>query len=188
MDVLEAIRTRPSVAELGGEVDDATICRLIQEAAVWAPNHHHTEPWHFTVLKGQARARVGLGWAKTAAAEIPIDGAAREKYIAKESQKLLRAPVVVVVSQRVSGTTVQIDEDHAAVSAAIQNLLLAAHGLGLGARWRTGKMAYHPAMLQLLGLPDTSRIVGFIYLGYTMSEEMQPRHRNLEGLIDWQAE
>lgn len=188
MDVLEAIRTRSSVTELGGEIDDATIARLIQEAAVWAPNHHHTEPWHFTVLKGQARARVGLNWAEIAAAEIPIDGVTREKYISKESQKLLRAPVVVVVSQRVAGTTVQIDEDHAAVSAAIQNFLLAAHGLGLGARWRTGKMAYHPAMLQILGLPDTSRIVGFIYLGHTIPGEMPARQRKLDGIIDWQAE
>lgn len=188
MDVLEAIRSRSSVSDLGGEIDEATIVRLIQEAAVWAPNHHHTEPWHFTVLKGKARERVGLSWAEAAAAEIPIEGATREKYISKESQKLLRAPVVLVVSQRVSGTPVQIEEDHAAVAACIQNLLLAAHGVGLGARWRTGKMAYHPAMLKILGLPETSRIVGFIYIGHTTSGDTPPRQRNLDGIIDWQAE
>ncbi len=188
MDVLEAIRTRSSEAQLSGDVDKATVTRLIQEAAVWAPNHHHTEPWHFTVLTGKARNRVGLRWAETAAAELPIDEVAREKYISKESTKLLRAPVIVVVSQRVAGTAVQIEEDHAAVSASIQNLLLAAHALGLGARWRTGKMAYHPEMLNILNLPSESRIVGFVYLGQRVLSDAPDRHRNLDGIIDWEVE
>ena len=123
MDVMEAIRTRASESQLGGDVDDAIITRLIEEAAIWAPNHHHTEPWHFTVLKGNARERVGLSWARTAAAELPVDEATREKYISKEATKLLRAPVIVVVSQKIAGTPVQIEEDHAAVAASIQNLL-----------------------------------------------------------------
>lgn len=188
MDVLKAIRTRISVSQLTGEVDDATIAKLIQEAAIWAPNHHHTEPWHFMVLKGKARERVGLAWAEASAREIPVDGAAREKYISKESQKLLRAPVIIIVSQRVSGGPVQVEEDHAAVSAAVQNLLLAAHGMGLGTRWRTGKMAYHPEMAKILDLPEDLKIIAFVYLGQPTLTDTSDRHRNLDGVIEWKVE
>ncbi|MGH7755170.1 MAG: nitroreductase, partial [Vulcanimicrobiaceae bacterium] len=36
---------------------------------------------------------------------------------------------------------------------------------GLGAMWRTGRMAYHPAMVGLLELDPLDRIVGIVYLG-----------------------
>ncbi len=57
-------------------------------------------------------------------------------------------------------------EEIGAVNAAVQNMLLAAHGLGLGAIWRTGKPTYHPKMKQLFNLREQDEVLGFIYLGY----------------------
>ncbi len=52
-----------------------------------------------------------------------------------------------------------------AAGAAAQNILLAAHALGLGAIWRTGAPAYNGDVARALGLPAEGRIVAFIYLG-----------------------
>ena len=48
---------------------------------------------------------------------------------------------------------------------ALQNLLLAAHALGLGAIWRTGGMVASPAIREHLGFAPTDRIAGIVYVG-----------------------
>jgi nitroreductase len=57
-------------------------------------------------------------------------------------------------------------ENIAATAAAIENLLLAAHGIGLGAKWRTGEWARDPMVKDFLGFQPDQHIIGFIYLGY----------------------
>ena len=57
-------------------------------------------------------------------------------------------------------------ENVAASAAAIQNLLLAAHGMGLGAKWRTGEWARDSMVKEFLGFEASQHIIGFIYLGY----------------------
>ena len=58
--MLEAIRTRRNVREFfDNPVADRDLKTII-EAATWAPNHRHTEPWRFIVLAkdGEARKQV----------------------------------------------------------------------------------------------------------------------------------
>jgi nitroreductase len=151
VDVFEAIRTRHSVAKLGGDVPRDVIEHLL-EAAVQAPNHRLTRPWKFAVIRGSARERADTFWAELAAD-------------AGERGKLLRAPVIVAVAARVDTDPVVAAEDHSATAAAIQNLLLAAHAHGLGAIWRTGRPSYHPEFAEYLGFDRGDRMLGLIYLG-----------------------
>ena len=91
-----------------------------------------------------------------------------------------------MVSQKVAGSSVQVQEDHAVVAAAIQNLLLVAHARGLGGRWRPGKMAYHPSFREVLNLGSEYAIVGLIYLGWPSPDQaIAAKPRTKEGLIDW---
>jgi nitroreductase len=57
-------------------------------------------------------------------------------------------------------------ENVCATAAAVENLLLAAHALGLGAKWRTGTAARDPQVKQFLGFAPDQSILSFIYLGY----------------------
>ena len=57
-----------------------------------------------------------------------------------------------------------IEQDLSA-AAATQNMLIAAHAQGIGAMWRTGSMAYHPTVIEGLGLSERETIIGFLYLG-----------------------
>ena len=164
MDVLEAIRTRRSIGRLEGDVPAAELHEWL-EAAICAPNHKLTEPWFFTVLRGEARARLGEAWAAVAAEESGLAGEERAAFARREANKPLRAPVLLVVSVRTDPDPVIATEDFAATAAAVQNLLLAAWASGYGAIWRTGEMAYHPAIAVHLGLAAGDRIVGIIYLG-----------------------
>ncbi|MBI3169949.1 MAG: nitroreductase family protein, partial [Chloroflexi bacterium] len=57
-------------------------------------------------------------------------------------------------------------ENISAASAACQNILLAAHALGLGAKWKTGEWARDAKVKEFLGFAPDQHIVGFIYVGY----------------------
>ena len=57
-------------------------------------------------------------------------------------------------------------ENFSAASAACQNILLAAHALGLGAIWRTGDWARDSKVKDFFGFSEDQHIAGFIYIGY----------------------
>ncbi|MBK8420504.1 nitroreductase family protein [Candidatus Villigracilis saccharophilus] len=58
------------------------------------------------------------------------------------------------------------EENIAAVSAACQNILLAATLWDSGAIWRTGEWARDAKVKEFFGLAEDQTISGFIYIGY----------------------
>jgi nitroreductase len=171
MDLENAIRERRSIGLVKpDEVDQALIGKLL-EAAVYAPNHHHTEPWRFFVLTGNGRGVLGQAYVQIASELIEDPTTeANQAALKKQYDKAFRAPVIIVAAC-VPAASPNIDhrEELAAVHAAVQNMLLQAHDLGLGAIWRTGAPAYHPQMKKAFGLLDPDEIVGFIYVGHPVN-------------------
>ncbi|GAB7388584.1 NAD(P)H nitroreductase [Bacillaceae bacterium] len=168
MDVLEAIRERRSIGKVKPDPVEKEKIEKMLEAATWAPNHHRTEPWKFFVLTGEGRRPLGRTLAEIAKEKME-DPTTEEnqKILKREEEKLFRAPVVIAVAAvPADDPKVVKREETAAVSAAVQNMLLAAHALGLGAIWRTGKQTYHPKMKELFGLREQDEILGFVYVGY----------------------
>ena len=168
MDALEAIRTRRTVGKVKSDPIDQQTIETLLEAATWAPNHRHTEPWRFFVLTGEGRRKLGEGYAAVAQEEM-ADPMTEENQnrLRREVEKAFRAPLVITVAAVPSNhPDVLRIEELGAVYAAIQNMLLAAHALGLGAIWRTGKPAYHPKMKEQFGLRERDEILGFVYIGY----------------------
>lgn len=167
MELFEAIRTRRSIGKVKQDpIAKETIEQLL-EAAVWAPNHRLTEPWRFFVLSGEGRGKLGEAYAR-----IALDGAADpgspESAAAADGarKKAFRSPVIIAVAVEPSDKKGVIEiEEYGAVFAAVQNLLLAAHGLGLGAVWRTGDPCYHPLMNEAFGLRPQDRMLGLVYVG-----------------------
>src|SRR5262249_28069631 len=80
-------------------------------------------------------------------------------------------PVVVAVAMRhVPHPKAVEPEDLLAVAAGVENLLLAAHALGLGAMWRTGEAAHDPRPAALFGLGPRDPPGGLVYPGYRAAE------------------
>jgi nitroreductase len=95
------------------------------------------------------------------------DGPEAGQLVERERKKPLRAPVVIAVAVIPSEIPKVVEtEEIAAVAAGVQNILLAAHALELGAMWRTGAPAYDPAVKSFLGLPERAHILAFVYIGY----------------------
>ena len=163
MDALEALLTRDSAVRLEPPGPDAAALDAIFRSALRAPDHGRLRPWRFLVIGGEARERFG---AVLADALQRRDPAAPPESLARERQKALRAPVIVVVAATVKPSD-KIPEVEQVISAgaAAQNIMLAVHALGFGAMWRTGAPAYDPTVKAALGLKPDDAIVGFLYIG-----------------------
>jgi nitroreductase len=184
METYEAIMTRRSVTRPGdGSPTKEQIAKLLA-AAVRAPNHHLTQPWRFVVLTGDALKELGRAWA----AGVEREGDDSTKII----DKPLRAPVIVTVLEKPHSHNPRIVEleEHYAVGAAMQNILLAAHDMGLGAMIRTGHAAHLKEVLEYMGAERDELIAGFIYIGFPREgDDERPFSRRIpaEDKTEWRG-
>lgn len=181
---MELITTRRSVPKLVGEAPSRDVIASLLQAAVRAPNHHLTEPWRFVVLVGNALDEFGAAWARG----VESAGGDPEKVVDKPH----RAPAIICVIERPKTQhprVVEIEE-HYAVGAALQNIMLAAHGLGLGSMIRTGPPARMPQVDEFLGIKEGEFVAGFIYLGRPPEGDEarnMSRRTNAAELTEWRA-
>jgi len=161
MDVLDAIRNRRTIRRFQDRPVDRETVAVLLDAAVRAPNHRLTEPWRFYVLDRAALDR----FAEELAAPLRARGADAET-LRKFKADLAPAPLAVAVTCKTSASDRRAREDYAATCAAIENMLLAAVGLGLGGYWRTGRLVSDPAVRACLGIPPEEEVVGFVYFGF----------------------
>lgn len=182
MDVLEAIRTRRSFGLVKDDNIDENIIKQILEAGTWAPCHHRTEPWRFFVITGDGRKRLGevlLNIAKKNGETDPVK-------LEKVERKPFRAPLIITVAVEPSDHPKAMNlEEYGAVFACIQNMLLAAHSLGLAGIWRTGKPTYDPLMKEFFGLSTNGDVLGFLYLGYPKRSLPEGTRKPVESVTQW---
>lgn len=161
MDVLEAIKSRTSVRRFKSDpVAEDMIVQLI-DMGRRAPSGRNVQPIEFVVVsEGKDRARL---------AQICEYG----KFIAE-------APVCILVY---SADTKYYLEDGCA---AVENILIAATGLGLGSCWVAGdKKPYTAEIDAVAGAPAGYKLITLIAIGYA-AQPPQPREkRPLEEVLHW---
>ncbi|MDR5709485.1 MAG: nitroreductase family protein [Armatimonadota bacterium] len=152
-------------------------------AATLAPSAHNTQPWRFVVLQDpRIRRRLVQAMARRWEREMRERGV-DEKTIRVEVrfslERFTKAPLLVMPCltmeemdryprrhQRRAEHTMAVQS----VAAAIQNLLLAAHAMGLGACWCCAPLFCQGLVRRILRLPRTWEPQAFITVG-------RPRHR-----------
>lgn len=163
MDAITALLTRNSAARLAEPAPVGSAREQIFRAALRAPDHARLQPWHFLVVEGQGRNALGAAMARALQRHAPDSGA---EALDKLRVNPLRAPLVIVLVARVAEQPkVPEIEQLLATACAAQNMLLAAHALGFGGIWRTGPITWTAGLREELGLPDSDRVIGFLYLG-----------------------
>ena len=167
MEVLEAIRTRRSIRRYKSTpVDDKTV-ELVLEAARWAPSWKNTQCWRFIVVRDNN--------IKSQLANITT-------FNNPSTDAIRNAPVVIVACAEL-GKSGYSDGQQASdkgdwymfdVALAMQNLVLAAHSLGLGTVYNGLFDAKKAATI--LNVPAGFCVVSLTPLGYP-DQEPAPRPR-----------
>lgn len=183
MDLLNQRRSTPSrlLSEPG---PDAGQLRAMLAAAIRVPDHGRLAPWRFITLRGQARLALGQALVRRWREREPEPSQA---VLDKEGQRFCHAPLVVGVVGRITpGHQIPEQEQLLSGGAVCFALLLAAQGMGFGAQWLTGWAAYDRPIMDLLGLTEHERVLGFIHIG-TASEIAPERARpDIDELLtDW---
>ena len=185
MDVFEAIDTRTSVSVLKEPGPTDRQWEIFLRAGARAPDHGRLRPWRFLIVRGEARELFGQVMAEALRAGKPDTPS---EALDRERRKPLRAPALLVVAVvPVPRAGVPEIEQILAGGAAAQNILLAAHALGLGAIWRTGAPAYDDRVARALGLPAQGRIVAFIYLGAPQAPAVRSAASEPPSAVEWGA-
>src|SRR5215813_820386 len=167
MDAMELLLTRHSAGKLGTPSPSEAAVEAMLEAAARAPDHGRLQPWRLIVIEGNARLSLGEILAESLARRDPAAG---DQALARERDKALRAPLIVVVATRCGRSAkIPIVEQIIAAGCAAHGLILAAFAQGLGAFWRTGEAAYDEAVKAALGIGADDLLIGFIYVGTDMS-------------------
>ncbi|MBI4317253.1 MAG: nitroreductase family protein [Chloroflexi bacterium] len=203
MDVFRAIRERRSVRKFDPEpVSEEDILQLL-DAARWAPSGSNQQPWRFIVVSCRRHIEE-----MASAVRRRIEEKSRDDSLDRRVRAWLRAlrpsltffgdaPVVIAVAVRpyeVGARTLEsleslMDEDGCpeklGSSAAIQNLLLAAHALGYGACWMTGPLIAKTELESILGITAPWKLAAVIPLGHPVqSLDSRPR-KPLAEIVTW---
>jgi len=127
--VIETIKKRRTTRTFKSEQLKDEELEMIIDAGVWAPSGHNMQPWHFTVLQNREIMDELNRDSKKAALNFHMEDlkkmAENEKF-----HVFYNAPTVIIVSYNKSALTPIQD-----ISAATQNMLLAAESLGIGGCW-----------------------------------------------------
>ncbi len=144
-DVLKAIQTRCSVRNY----TDASVAReqieAILEAGRFAPSGKNTQPWRFVVVESEAKR-------SELATLFPQQG-------------LVAATPVTLAVLLDRGAGYNELKDVQGIGAAIENILLAVHALGLGACWM-GK-ARDKEIERFLGAREGEELMAIIPIGHS---------------------
>lgn len=163
MNALDAILTRTSAPRLSEPAPNKSTLKNIFRAAFRAADHGLLRPWRFLIVKGDARSKLGELFLDANLELNPDISLEKQASIRK---KPFRAPLILIsISSHKEHPKVPSIEQDLSAAAATQNMLLAAHAQGIGGMWRTGSMAYHPTVIAGLGLSESEKIIGFLYLG-----------------------
>jgi len=154
------------------------------ESAARAPDHGRLQPWRLILIEGDARLDFGEVLGEALSRRNPL---ANEQALAREREKALRAPLIIVVATRYDRSAkIPITEQTLSAGCAAHSIMLAAFAQGLAALWRTGEPAYDNEVKSALGIEPDDLIVGFIYVGTDIGGPVtRPERASREFVQHW---
>jgi len=179
MDLLKAVATRRSIRRFKGiPVEEKKLSQVL-EACRMAPSWANLQCWRFIVVEDASTRKQISELAFVESFFAPLG------YKTNPAQKALaEAPLVIVAcadparSGELWGKRYYLTD----VGIACQNLMLAAHALGLGTVF-VGVFD-EEKLRKLLNIPDDIRVVGLFPLGYSQQEKKQgPPRKELEEIV-----
>ncbi|HEV2120258.1 MAG TPA: nitroreductase family protein [Candidatus Bathyarchaeia archaeon] len=193
--VLEGINTLRSIRKFKADPVPDHVLKTILEAASKAASGSNTQPWEFIVVrdprqKAQLKEPMLKTWLQRLGNSPGISDRMRVVY--DDATEMLRntekVPVIVYCCVDLNRVSKSDEVKYASIYPAVQNLMLAAHALGLatcltvhGSTSTRGE----PEVKKILGIPDHVKVACLIYLGYPAIRLGPPKRKPVEKFIHY---
>ena len=190
MSLNDIIKKRRSVRRYLPQTVPREVVHEVLVAAGWAPSAHNSQPWRFIILENPsvkrelAEAMVD-DWASDAEKDgTKVDGKMRQERI----DRFANAPTLVLACTTMDGLRKFPDQKRQmferdlaqqSLGAAMQNMLLTAHALGLGACWFCAPGFCKGTVRRVLGIPEAVEPEAFVIMGYPADTPSEPPKKTL---------
>jgi len=186
MEALEAIMTRRSVRKFGTKQIPDAVLETILKAGTYAPSALALQPWAFVVIQDRQFLQKVSDYCKPVMISLmkdALDGmsdAFRQLLESPGFSIYYNAPTVIMVVGKSSSRFREID-----CSLAAENMILAAHALGIGSCWiGSAEVAFgNPELMAGFRIPEGYSPVGTIVFGYP--EEKPDAHDKHPANVTW---
>jgi len=190
------LKNRRSIREYTPKNVSEKVLDVILEAAMWSPSAHNAQPWRFVVIRDSA-VKLKLAEAMACRWEryLAKDGVSerdRESLARVSVERFSSAPIVIVscltmveMNHYPDKRRLRIESIMAvqSVAAAIENMLLAAHAMGLGACWFCAPLFCPETVRKVLRLPPDFEPQALITLGYSAERPLPPLRKPLKEIV-----
>lgn len=191
--LFEAIYSQRAIRKLKPDpVSDDLIQKLI-EAATKAPSGGNSQSWAFVVIRDpDTKAKIGEwyldAWTKTYVAGTDggknLPDNMKRVYGAADhlARNMKDVPVMILVCGRNAPSQggVLSGSFYGSIFPAVQNLLLAARGLGLGASLTTLHKLHDQELKELLGMPENVETIALVPVGHPIGKYGPTTRRPVE--------
>lgn len=189
MELMAGLLSRRSLRRFAPGAVPMELLREAVAAACGAPAPHHTRPWRFVaIMTAEAKERLatamGERWRQDLEADA-VPGDQIHALLARSRQRLSEAPALVLACLVDEGLRHWPDQRRQtaewqmavqSTGAALQNLMLAAHALGLASYWISAPLFCPETIQEVLGLPAAFHPQALIALGRP-APDAQPGQR-----------
>ena len=190
---LDFLKSRRSIRKYQGREVPVELIDRVLETARWAPSAHNAQPWRFFVIRKQELKRKLAGeMAACLKADLIQDGVPErtaEERAKASIDNFSRAPVLIVAcidkgrmdsypdSFRQKAEEVMATQS---LAAAIQNLLLSASAIGLGACWHCAPLFCPDVVRRAVSISDAWFPQALVTLGYPDEDPPAPPRLSLD--------
>ncbi len=195
--MIDAIYDRRSIRKYKETPVPKKIIEKIMEAAIWAPSAKNRQPWKFIVVSGNAKNNMLIAMKKGLQNEINGNGILNNSQKHFQATKytiqiMEEAPVTVFILNTQGNSlyeTLSIEDkvyeraNIESISAAIQNMSLAATQLGLGSLWICDIYFAYDALNEWL---DTdAEMVAAMTFGYPNERPNARPRKKFDDVVEW---
>lgn len=196
---MEIIRGRRSLRRYNGQaVSDEVLSQLL-DAAAWAPSAHNRQPWRYCVVRdAQTKEALSLRMGEQWRTDLSLDSVPQEdinRRVSISHTRVMTAGAVIIPSVTMEDMDEYPDDERTeaewmmavqSVALSCQNLLLAAHALGLAACWMCAPLFVPDLVRDALDLPRQWHPQAMITVGYPQrGHAAKDKTKTREPLESW---
>jgi len=178
MELFEAMHSQRAIRRYKPDLIHPKLIHQILDAAIRAPSGSNLQPWNFLVISDiPTKRKIGelynKAWEFTFGdAKQPNDRLKSSVRISAQylAEHMGEAPILILACIQTNGSPGNTLRG-SSIYPAVQNLMLAARGLGIGSVITTLHTRYEQEIKDLLGIPSEVETAALIPLGYPTSDE-----------------